>query len=50
MVLQEKIKFQKEVHKILKILLSKRLNHLDTLYDYKNSLKKFKVLILEIGR
>ena len=31
---------KKEVHKILKILLSKRLNHLDTSYDYKNSFKK----------
>ncbi len=31
---------KKEVHKILKTLLSKRLNHLDTSYDYKNSFKK----------
>ena len=31
---------KKEVHKILKTLLSKRLNHLDTSYNYKNSFKK----------
>ena len=41
MVLQEKNRIsKKEVHKILKTLLSKRLNHLDTSYDYKNSFKK----------
>jgi len=33
---------QNEAHKILKTLLAKKLRHLDTSIDYKNSLKKIK--------